>query len=496
MHAIKKHLLIVYIGIFSLLIAHDYTTCKDDVLVSQQEFVTLMHEQENDLVYFNSATAEELIQLRGINLKKSTTIVIYMAADNDLHPFAWKNIKQMEAIGSNENVNIIVQLNTPGYYNPTKRYLIKNGKRLLIPAEDGTAPTQKLNSGNPQTLIDCVAWAMKHFPADNLVLNLWDHGSGVYDPSTARIINSFDLFKFNETTNMLDLDRSIGYADYINQNSDEDEQSRQNSRGICFDETFKSYMSNQDLKFALSEIQTKILDGKKIGVIWFDACLMAMLEIADICKDHAEYLVASQEVEYATGSNYELVLRPFITKELTPRQLACHIVNVYEKAYQTISRDFTQSAICLAGITELEVNVTTVARLILESLPEQKNQSLIKLLKQCKSAPYCTCFEEPTYIDLRNFYLNLQANLDKISLNDPFNEGTLKLALYNLLNQGIKLINNVVIANKVGSNLQRAGGISIYFPERGMFNSYPKCSFAQTNNWSSLLIKYLLSKKQ
>ncbi len=492
MFTIKKRPFIKYIGCLSLLCTYAYIFCNDTVLVSQQEFVSLMHEQENDTIYRNTATAEELMELRSVNPKKPLTLVIYIAADNDLHPFAWKNIKQMEAIGSYENINIIVQLNTPGYFNPTKRYIIKNGKRLLAPA-DGIAPTQKLNSGSPQTLIDCVAWAMKYYPADNLILNLWDHGSGVYDPGTARIINSFDLFRFNEETNMLELNRNIEYTNVMDQNSDQEQ--RQNSRGICFDETFKSYMSNQDLKFALSEIQNNVLGGKKIAVLWFDACLMAMLEIANICKDHVQYLVASEEVEFASGSNYELVLRPFVDQILTPREFACHVVDSYEKSYQQITRDYTQSAIDLSGIAALEANVSLVANQILIALQDQKNNSVIKLLQQCKSRPLCACFEEPSYIDLRNFYMNLQTNLYNISLNNSSNEAYLRLTLAQLLDQGINLINTTVINNKVGSNLSRACGLSIYFPERGMFNSYPKCNFAQTNNWSTMITQYLLARK-
>ncbi len=491
MYAPKK-LLLQLISFFSLFFTHQYAIGEESVVVFEDEFVTLVREEENDEIFMNESTEEELLMLRAVNPRKPMTIIIYIAADNDLHPFAWKNIKQMESIGSNENVNVLVQLNTPGYNNPTKRYVIKQGKRLLVPA-DGVAPTQKLNSGSPQTLIDCAAWAMKYYPADNLVINLWDHGSGVYDPGSARIVKSSDLFRFNTETNMLELNRISDYNNMMTANDDQD--MRQNGRGICFDDTFKSYLSNQDLKFALSEIQTKVLGGKKIGILWFDACLMAMLEIADLCKDHVDYLVGSEEVEYASGSNYEMVLRPFIDKALSARELACHIVSCFEKAYQNITRDYTQSAMDLSLIRPLEDNVNLVATQLYYALQDQRNGSVTKLLQQCKTRPFCTCFEEPTYIDLRNFYVNLQANLTSINLNNYTNEATLKYTLQQLLTQGINLINKAVIANKVGSNQQRAGGISIYFPERGMFNSYPKCNFAKTNNWSSMIIQYLISKK-
>jgi Clostripain family len=489
---VPKKSLLQLISLISLFCTQQYTIGEESVVVFEDEFATLVREHENDEIFMNESTEEELLMLRAVNPRKPMTIIIYIAADNDLHPFAWKNIKQMESIGSNENVNVLVQLNTPGYNNPTKRYVIKHGKRLLVPA-DGIAPTQKLNSGSPQTLIDCAAWAMQYYPADNLVINLWDHGSGVYDPGSARIVKSSDLFRFNTETNMLELNRIGDYNNMMTASDDQD--MRQNGRGICFDDTFKSYISNQDLKFALSEIQTKVLGGKKIGVLWFDACLMAMLEIADLCKDHVDYLVGSEEVEYASGSNYEMVLRPFIDRALSPRELACHIVSCFEKAYQNITRDYTQSAMDLSLIGAVEDNVNLVATQLYYALQDQRNGSVTKLLQQCKTRPFCTCFEEPTYIDLRNFYVNLQANLTSINLNNYTNEATIKYALQQLLTQGINLINNAVIANKVGSNQQRAGGISIYFPERGMFNSYPKCNFAKTNNWSSMIIQYLISKK-
>lgn len=487
---------------------NDIIQDQNSVLISEQEYINLMQESDNDITYRNLATSEELANILRINPRRSTTLVIYIAADNDLHPFAWKNIKQMEAIGSNENINIIVQINTPGYYNPTKRYLIKNGRRLLIPAE-GQNLTQKLNSGSPQTLIDCVAWAMKYYPADNLILNLWNHGAGVYDPGSSpdrilrdvQLVNPFNLFRFDSTTNMLSLDRSIEYIispEYLEKNAmkdfDDQDQTYQ-SRGICFDETFKSFLTNQDLKFALHEIQTKILKGKKIGVIWFDACLMAMIEVANICKEHVSYMVCSQEVEFASGSNYELVLTPFIEKSLSSREFACHVVNSFEKAYQKITRDFTQSATDLSLMAELETNINGIANQILLAIQYQQNNSVIKLLQKSKSRQNCICFQEPSFIDARNFFINLQANLHEMKLTNISTENIIKSSLTKLLNQAVNNINNAVIANKVGSNLEKAGGLSIYFPERGMFNSYPKCSFAKTNNWINMISQYILSKK-
>lgn len=434
------------------------------------------------------------------------TLIVFMAANNDLYRFALKNIIQMEAVGSNSNINIIVQLHTPGSLNPTKRYIIEKGRRKLISPSQGSNITKNLNSGDPQTLIDCAEWAMKYYPAKHLIVNFWNHGSGCWDPGVSKTINTCDLFYMNSETNMLELDRSIEYIEHIEElNNIQDNDTEQNQsddnileddkRGICFDDTHKSYMTNQDVKFALSEIQNRILGGKKIAAVWFDACLMSMIEITNICKDHADYLIASQDVEYAAGSNYQLVLSPFLEKSLSPEEFACHVVKSFEKSYQEITRDYTQSAVDLSKAGLIETNINLVAQELLTGIEYQKNKSVVKMIQLCKSRQLCTCFEEPSFIDLHHFYTNLQQNIGQIDLLDKAKQAKMKIALTALLSQGLNAINDAVIANATGSNLLNAGGLSIYFPERNIFNSYPLCNFARSNSWSKLLMEYLLQIK-
>lgn len=483
----KQRFSIVFLLLF--LYAPRCISSQSNPLISDQEYKVLIHEAEKDQVYKQLTTPEDLAEMRRINPKKPATVVNFIAADNDLHYFAWKNIKQMEMVGSNENVNIIVQLNTPGYFNPTKRYIIKEGRRVLVQA-DGFVPNQKLNSGSPYTLIDCVEWAMKHYPADNLYLFLWDHGTGPHDPGIAKTINICNLFYVNPISEMLELDRSIGFLDMIAKQALQEEK----LRGICFDETFKSYMTNQDLKFALSEIQHRVLHGKKIGVVLFDACLMSMIEIANICKDHAEYMVSSQEVEFGTGYDYERAFKPFQQKALSPREFAIHAVQAYKQMYLPITPDFTHAALDLNKINSVEENIHLVAERLSVALDYEANKTVSNLLKFSKSTQNCTCFDEPTYIDLGHFYKNILTHLNEIKLETESDTQIIQQDLFYLITQGLKLIEEAVIANETGRNLANACGISIYFPENSIFNSYPKCDFAITNNWSVLITKYLLAR--
>ncbi len=486
---ITKFQIITLFQISLLLINHTFMIQArfDERLITKEEIIDLIQEAQQEGL---TCTIEEtdLFEIRSINPKKSWTIIIYMAADNDLHYFAWKNLKQMEQIGSNENITIIVQLNTPGYLNPTKRYIIKKGRRILV--QDETSPATKLNSGAPQTLVDCVNWGITHYPADHYALIFWNHGSAAIDPNFTKTINPCDLFYCNPTDNMLEIDRGISYMTLLSQIT-ASIISTDSKRGICFDDTFKSYISNKDLDLALKEIHTRILKNKKLDVVVFDACLMSMIEISSIVQRYAHYMASSEEVVYGTGQNYELLFKPFLTESLSPRDFVKHIVSAYEQTYQKIINDYTFSALDLSRASDLENNVHTVATLIHQALINQSNYSVANMLRKCKSTQFCTCFDEPSYIDLGDFYINLLKHIHHINLNNKNLEITLQNELTTALQQGLFCLSQLVIENRVGQKLRRAQGISIYFPEHSIAFNYLKSPFALSNAWANLLAKYI-----
>ncbi len=460
----------------------------DERLITKEEIIELVAEAQKEEL---CCTIEEtdLFEIRSVNPKKSWTVIIYMAADNDLHYFAWKNLKQMEQIGSNENITIIVQLNTPGHLNPTKRYIIKKGRRILV--QDETSPSVKLNSGNPQTLIDCVGWGVSHYPADHYGLIFWNHGSAAIDPNFTKTINPCDLFYRNPTNNMLEIDRGISYMTLLSQITASFLQT-DGKRGICFDDTFKSYISNSELDFALKEISSKYLNHNKLDLVAFDACLMSMIEISCIVQKYAHFMATSQEVVYGTGQNYELLFKPFLQGSMIPRDFAQHIVVAYEQTYQKIINDYTFSALDLSHASELESNVTQVATLLSQALTSQNNYSVSNMLRKCKSTQFCTCFDEPSYIDLGDFYINILKHIQHINLHNKQLEAHLQNSLIQALNQGLFIISQLVIENRVGQKLRRAQGISIYFPEHSIAHNYLKSPFALSNNWGQMLTKYIL----
>jgi len=406
---------------------------------------------------------------------KEYTIMVYIAADNDLHYFAWNNIKQL-AQGANKNISIVVQLNEPGRHRKTQCYLIEKGKATLLNKDQNL----KLDSGDHQTLIDFCTNTIKTFPAKEYVLILWNHGTGVIDPIKGKTISPADLFVLNPSNMMLEIDRSISFLDLIAPLDTE-------TRGICFDDTFQTYLTNQKLEIALKEVTEKALHGNKFAILGLDACLMAMLEVGNIVKNYAHILVASQELELGAGWRYDKMLQFFNQQSLAPRDFARQMVTAYQEAYAPITPDYTLSAMNLDTIGILEKAIDSLALLLLKSVQQQRGNQIKSIIKKCKSG---ISFDEPSYIDFAAFCTKLMQQVDNFEFADD---------QYNYLKKDIKTaatnclanIRTTVFANTHGSNLAYASGISVYFPERGIHTSYRKTEFARSNNWYTFIGAYI-----
>lgn len=418
------------------------------------------------------------------NDKKPWTFIVYMAADNDLAPFSRKNLSQMASIGSTDSINIVVHLDTkiPGNKKITKRYYVQKNQLIIMNNDDQS--TQSMDSGSPDTLINCCRWAIKNFPADNYALILWNHGTGIIDISRPRSINPSELFIFNPATNLIELDRTIPFLEFVQMKACD-------PRGICFDDTTNHYLTNQGLEQALKTICNRFLHGRKFNIIGFDACHMAMLEIANIIKDYAHLTVGSEEVELGTGWRYDLVLAPFIEGHMDQYSFAEHIVNAYEKTYAKITHDYTQSAIDLDQIQLLEDMLDNIARLLIECLTNQANNSVKEALKASRHKLLCTHFDEPSFIDLHHLLTNILHNLHKFKLQNKRMQTRIIKDLKDQLSLATNLIVKITIANTAGKNLHKAQGIAIYFPEQRIHHSYKKTKFAINNRWINFLQLYL-----
>ncbi len=188
------------------------------------------------------------------------TIFVYMCGSDLESRLLWggmasKDIKEMCKATSSKNVTFVIEAGgSDRWHNlditgdPDERFIISNGKLKKI------RDAKRNQMGTSRTLANFLKWGVKHYPADNMGVILWDHGGG-----------------------------SIS--------------------GVCFDEL------HDDDSLSLRELDAAFLTAselmtEKFEFVGFDACLMGTIETANILTSYAKYMYASQETEPGTGWDY------------------------------------------------------------------------------------------------------------------------------------------------------------------------------------------------
>jgi hypothetical protein len=423
--------------------------------------------------------------------EKPWTMILYGSARNDLLSFVYRNIEQLQQVGSNDNINLLVHLDSfgPGRKKLTQRFIVLKGKLLQV-GED-----MYMDSGDPATLIDACTWAFTNFPSRHTMVILWNHGTGDLEPYHGRAINSTELFVYNPETKKIELNRSINFLDYLNES-----QTKTMLRGICFDEVTSHYLTNRQVGKALETVCNKCLNGQPIDIICCDACLMQGIGFAYSLKPYCgkpvgRYLVGSQEVVLATGYSYANMFSKLAKHPTTPEEFTRHIVHTFANTYQRITNDYTQSVINLEAIDPLYEHVDTLAHILVEGLQNQNNNSVFKFIQKSSSRSACTYFEEPSYKDIDHLLTNMAENIGMISLVNAANTQQFKTALLNEIDIIRSIIDQIVTENIAGSNLKDACGISIYLPENKIHPSYARTDFAQNNGWFKMISLYIKIKE-
>ncbi|MBY0353103.1 hypothetical protein K2W90_01945 [Candidatus Babeliales bacterium] len=426
--------------------------------------------------------------------RKDWNFMVYMAANNNLHTFGITNLMQMINVGSTPNINILVQLDEYGKREVNRYYIEKNNPITVATADH----TQASTSGTKQSLYEFMKWSIQKFPANNQAIVLWNHGSGIKDPhiwGRALMKNRDQLFAFNDKTGLLELNRHIA-RDHLDKYEEEQRfiiqaQDILKKRGIAFNDTYEEYLTNQDLTMVLEKVANDLL-GKKIDILFMDACHMAMVEIGSQVKSAVSYMAASEEVEPGSGYDYTALLEPFTRDTLSAQDFACQAVKAYARTYTGINADFTQSAINLAGFEKLEQNIKDMGLLmtnLIDNEPSFDFKGLLQAMR--KSRRYTTSFCDYDYIDFCHFYKSLS---QVITTQLPNANGTAAEKLNQIRTlalKGLNMMQNYILLNASGVNLPNAYGLSFYFPSRRMDDTYFKTIFDQTTNWSQVLRRYL-----
>jgi pimeloyl-ACP methyl ester carboxylesterase len=279
------------------------------------------------------------------------TILIYMAGD-DRNPKGIEyaisqDLEEIKQVGSTGSVHFIAQTDD-ATGSASYRYRLRKNTDLAsdrVERFDGD-----LNTGSTKTLVDFVQWAHRLFPARRTGLVLWGHGSGHDDQNVYRAIRG----SVSPRTAARLAQRRLGFFSGTRRSILE----QGPTRGYGYDDTAGDFLDNGELRKALLQIRDIL--GGKIDLLGFDACLMAMIEVAYQIRDLANILVASERTEPGDGWWYsrafgELPVRP----ATTPRGLAQAIVDAYRDAYRN---EMTLSAIDIGMVPLLADQISRWAK--------------------------------------------------------------------------------------------------------------------------------------
>ena len=195
------------------------------------------------------------------------TIMMYGCGGKNLDAAMVLNIQEALLEGASERVNFTGMIKFSQRYQ--KEEVLKGAQRFIVGEAGETwyepveVLSEKLKLYDPQNLTDFINWSKEQCPADEYILLLWNHGSA-WLPS----------------------------KDYPN-----------DSRAVIHDD------NNLDKGLSLNGLVKGIKDSNtKFKMIYYDACLMGMIEIMAGLGDCTEYTMSASHITPGIGGDYNSLI--------------------------------------------------------------------------------------------------------------------------------------------------------------------------------------------
>jgi hypothetical protein len=264
--------------------------------------------------------------------KKSWTVLVYMAADNDLETSAPPNIKEMELAGSGSNLDILVYLarmsdSTPSY--PVLMHIQKNLSSNIVSPIIKSYPVQdSCAASNIQSVLQYV---FTEYPATNTGVIFWSHGSGWIPKTFSPLSFGVDDSANGDQTDIPDLNNALA--------------------------------------------------GLRFSFIAFDACYMADVETAYELRSRANYMMASQTEILTTGFPYDKIFGYIGSNWNAPvKSVLDFSAQAYYQYYQTQAEDYLQSAsISVIDLSQMESLASAFSNFMASAAAQAGYSSLVNI---------------------------------------------------------------------------------------------------------------------
>ena len=408
------------------------------------------------------------------NTLRDWTVMVYISADNDLQDEAFNNLSQLVEVGGNENVHVVAQIDSRKGI-PTRRYFMQGPNEAV--SEEVPEPAK---SGCVEDLVKFVKWgsAGEH-KAENYLIVLWGHADGIFDDE-----DDEETLKINPNRKTKSRQRGIA----------------ENGNGKMLKPSVpdkEPTLTSFELKEAFQRIEEEVL-CQKVAILGMDACLMSMAEIAKQVSGSVEIMVASEEVIPEKSWPYARILQRLLTATETstvdPEDLAKLIVDEYVSRYEGVEEAVTLSACRLTQIDDLSKALSELGHCLTKMLV---NLKLTRAISKARSKSQMFLFRE--YVDLFDFCERLVETLQGL---EPDKDGPSGIRAKVLVaaqqmmdvigsNGGnpLDFVLHCRSTSGAGGSLERAHGVSIYFPP--LPATYADLDLSRETNWNNFVLNYM-----
>jgi hypothetical protein len=361
------------------------------------------------------------------------TFAVYFAGDNSLDSMVPLNLSQIQAgLAANPAapVKVIALVDRLGAANDGLYEVTAAGTTRIV-------DTGEILTSDPATLTSFIQYVAANYPAQNLLLDIWNHGGGF--------------------------------------------------RGCCVDDSApkRTLMSPAQVKAAIAAA------GKPIQVLGFDACLMGMGEVVYELKGTADFLVGSELLVPGWGWAYTPLMAYLATNpSTTSRDLSQAVVDTYLGLYDPYN---------MTKVQMVAVDMTRVDAFA-QSLSAMSNALLADLARNMKAIADARGASKINLqnVGTKSFYYysDVQRFAEMMAAKTP-NPAIAALAQDLLVKLNALVIYERHDARY--SKFPKLNGLSIYFPVNDM-QDYPYYAsdvpaFAAETTWYNMVLAYLGAKK-
>lgn len=426
---------------------------------------------------------------RAIAAPAEWTIMVFLNAKNNLEADGLVNFREIAAIGSSSDVNVLVEMGRPKTHITTDaegwdgvlRFRVAKGQqpvpeRALMDLRGNPALS---DMGSPIALQDFVDWSITKYPAKRYMLVIWNHGQGWRFQMAEDVgVRRASARAQNDSASVQRLAQAVAITPQVG-----------GYRAASFDDDTHHFLYNSDIQQVTEFASSKI--GHKVDLIGFDACLMSMIETAYAFRRSASLLVSSEELEPGAGWDYVPIIRSLMSQpKMSGLELAKAVVAAYKDRYG----DFHNTTMSITDVDKVGAVAGSISYLGDALAALAVHQRLLIQGARSKWASFGADDGIRTSIDL----VSLAGDLSR-KIADP---GTAQAA------RGVQTAVRQAILGHYASSVavQKTGstGLAIYFPStKSDFTGDPyhtgylkdntdhPLDFVRDTHWPDFLASYL-----